>query len=157
MSDPAPVDSTPAGAVPEVKKEANPLYGKAPSAEKLAKMKAQEEKKKAKAAALLGAAGGAKAPEEAAAASSSSSGAAPGLGSNYQAKVPKGTRDSTPEEMTIREMAFSIIKSVFTSYGAVGIDTPVFELKETLTGKVSAAQQLANRKQAGCTGADANS
>lgn len=38
--------------------------------------------------------------------------------------------------------AFSIIKSVFTSYGAVGIDTPVFELKETLTGKYGEDSKL---------------
>lgn len=90
--------------------------------------------------------------------------------------MPKGTRDSTPEEMTIREMvrseplrsarphwrdhqtcwadtcisslplplsqAFGIIKNVFTSYGAVGIDTPVFELKETLTGKYGEDSKL---------------
>lgn len=38
--------------------------------------------------------------------------------------------------MVIREKAFNIIKSVFEKHGAVTIDTPVFELKETLMGKV---------------------
>ena len=38
--------------------------------------------------------------------------------------------------------AFRIIKDVFTSFGAVGIDTPVFELKETLTGKYGEDSKL---------------
>lgn len=59
-----------------------------------------------------------------------------------QPKVPKGTRDSTPEQMAIREQAFSIIKGVFLRHGAVGIDTPVFELKETLTGKYGEDSKL---------------
>ena len=50
-------------------------------------------------------------------------------------KAAKGTRDLNPEQMAIREVAFSIITSVFKRHGAVCIDTPVFELRETLMGK----------------------
>lgn len=38
--------------------------------------------------------------------------------------------------------AFGIIKGVFLRHGAVGIDTPVFELKETLTGKYGEDSKL---------------
>ena len=50
-------------------------------------------------------------------------------------KAAKGTRDLNPEQMAIREVAFNIITSVFKRHGAVCIDTPVFELRETLMGK----------------------
>lgn len=48
----------------------------------------------------------------------------------------------TPLQMAIRERAFSIIKSVFKKHGAVEIDTPVFELKETLMGKYGEDSKL---------------
>jgi histidyl-tRNA synthetase len=48
---------------------------------------------------------------------------------------PQGTRDYLPEQMEVRQRCFGIIRSVFKRHGAVEIDTPVFELKETLTGK----------------------
>ena len=44
--------------------------------------------------------------------------------------------------MAIKEKAFTIIKSVFKKHGAVEIDTPVFELKETLTGKYGEDSKL---------------
>ena len=47
----------------------------------------------------------------------------------------QGTRDYLPEQMEVRQKCFSVIRSVFKRHGAVEIDTPVFELKETLTGK----------------------
>jgi len=50
-------------------------------------------------------------------------------------KVAKGTRDYLPEQMAVRDEAFQIIRRVFKRHGAVEIDTPVFELKETLMGK----------------------
>jgi len=50
-------------------------------------------------------------------------------------KTPKGTRDYGPLSMAVRESVFSVIKSSFHKHGAEQIDTPVFELKETLTGK----------------------
>lgn len=57
-------------------------------------------------------------------------------------QVPKGTRDMTPLQMAIRNRAMALIKSVFLRHGAVEIDTPVFELKETLTGKYGEDQKL---------------
>eukprot|EP00871_Galdieria_phlegrea_P005312 jgi/Galph1/5782/GphlegSOOS_G4443.1 len=57
-------------------------------------------------------------------------------------KVPKGTRDFLPEQMAIREKAFGIVTNVFERHGAVAIDTPVFELKETLTGKYGEDSKL---------------
>ena len=57
-------------------------------------------------------------------------------------KVPKGTRDFLPFQMAIRERAFDIIKNVFKKHGAVEIDTPVFELKETLLGKYGEESKL---------------
>jgi hypothetical protein len=62
-----------------------------------------------------------------------------------QTKVPKGTRDTTPEQMAVRERAFALIKGVFTRHGAVGIDTPVFELRDTLTNKVRTREQREQR------------
>jgi hypothetical protein len=57
-------------------------------------------------------------------------------------KIGKGTRDTTPEQMAIREKAFAKILDVFRAHGAVGIDTPVFELRETLTGKYGEDSKL---------------
>jgi histidyl-tRNA synthetase len=47
-----------------------------------------------------------------------------------------------PEQMSIREAAFGAITSVFKRHGAVSIDTPVFELRETLTGKYGEDSKL---------------
>lgn len=57
-------------------------------------------------------------------------------------KIAKGTRDYLPDQMMIRQQAFSIIRRVFESHGAVEIDTPVFELKDTLTGKYGEDSKL---------------
>ena len=57
-------------------------------------------------------------------------------------KCPKGTRDMSPLQMAIRERAFHIIKSCFLRHGACQIDTPVFELKETLMGKYGEESKL---------------
>lgn len=57
-------------------------------------------------------------------------------GQTRKPKLAKGTRDYDGAQMVIRERAFNIIKSIFERHGAVTIDTPVFELKETLMGKV---------------------
>ena len=54
---------------------------------------------------------------------------------NRKPKAAKGTRDLGPEQMAIREVAFNTITAVFKRHGAVCIDTPVFELRETLMGK----------------------
>ncbi|KAE9597542.1 putative histidine--tRNA ligase [Lupinus albus] len=57
-------------------------------------------------------------------------------------KIPKGTRDFAKEQMTIRKKAFSIIEAVFERHGATALDTPVFELRETLTGKYGEDSKL---------------
>ncbi|XP_048716114.1 histidine--tRNA ligase, cytoplasmic isoform X2 [Caretta caretta] len=57
-------------------------------------------------------------------------------------KTPKGTRDYNPKQMAIREKVFNIIISTFKRHGAEVIDTPVFELKETLTGKYGEDSKL---------------
>uniref|UniRef100_A0A383VD50 Histidine--tRNA ligase, cytoplasmic n=1 Tax=Tetradesmus obliquus TaxID=3088 RepID=A0A383VD50_TETOB len=57
-------------------------------------------------------------------------------------KVAKGARDFLPDQMAIREAAFGIITSVFKRHGAVAIDTPVFELRETLMGKYGEDSKL---------------
>ena len=57
-------------------------------------------------------------------------------------KCAKGTRDMTPLQMAIREVAFGKIRSIFKKHGASEIDTPVFELKETLTGKYGEDSKL---------------
>ncbi|OUC40968.1 histidine--tRNA ligase, partial [Trichinella nativa] len=50
-------------------------------------------------------------------------------------KAPKGTRDYGPTQMAIREEVIQKVVQCFKRHGAHTIDTPVFELKETLTGK----------------------
>ncbi|XP_009070148.1 PREDICTED: histidine--tRNA ligase, cytoplasmic-like, partial [Acanthisitta chloris] len=57
-------------------------------------------------------------------------------------KTPKGTRDYGPKQMAIRERVFNAIISCFKRHGAEVIDTPVFELKETLTGKYGEDSKL---------------
>lgn len=57
-------------------------------------------------------------------------------------KVPKGARDFLPDQMAIREQAFNTITAVFKRHGAVAIDTPVFELRETLMGKYGEDSKL---------------
>ncbi len=57
-------------------------------------------------------------------------------------KCAKGTRDMTPYQMAVRERAFAIIKGIFKQHGASEIDTPVFELKETLMGKYGEESKL---------------
>ena len=50
-------------------------------------------------------------------------------------KIAKGMRDYASEEMSIREYVFTTIRSVFKKHMAAELDTPVMELRETLTGK----------------------
>lgn len=57
-------------------------------------------------------------------------------------KCAKGTRDSDPQQMAIRETVFNKIVSCFKRHGAETIDTPVFELKEVLTGKYGEDSKL---------------
>lgn len=44
--------------------------------------------------------------------------------------------------MTIRKKAFLIIEEVFERHGATALDTPVFELRETLMGKYGEDSKL---------------
>ncbi|CAA7038541.1 unnamed protein product [Microthlaspi erraticum] len=57
-------------------------------------------------------------------------------------KLPKGTRDFAEEQMMVREKAFAIIQNVFKKHGATALDTPVFELRETLMGKYGEDSKL---------------
>lgn len=57
-------------------------------------------------------------------------------------KIAKGTRDFLPAQMTIRRHAFRVIERCFARHGAVAIDTPVFELRETLMGKYGEDSKL---------------
>lgn len=51
------------------------------------------------------------------------------------ARIPKGTRDFTPEVMLRRNYIFNTIKSVFHQYGYLPIETPAMENLSTLMGK----------------------
>lgn len=46
------------------------------------------------------------------------------------------------QDMAIREKMFGIITSVFKRHGGMALDTPVFELKEVLTGKYGEDSKL---------------
>ena len=48
----------------------------------------------------------------------------------------------SPRKMAIREKAFETIRAIFKKHGASEIDTPVFELKETLTSKYGEESKL---------------
>lgn len=50
-------------------------------------------------------------------------------------RIPKGTRDFTPEVMGRRNLIFDTIKSVFRKYGYLPIETPAMETLSTLMGK----------------------
>ncbi|KAJ3018772.1 Cytoplasmic and mitochondrial histidine tRNA synthetase [Thoreauomyces humboldtii] len=60
----------------------------------------------------------------------------------FTLKTPKGTKDYDEKEMAIREHIFSTITAVFKRHGAITIDTPVFELKDILTGKYGEDSKL---------------
>lgn len=49
--------------------------------------------------------------------------------------IPKGTRDFIPAEMIKRNYIFDTIRSVFTLYGYLPIETPAMETLQTLMGK----------------------
>ena len=54
-----------------------------------------------------------------------------------QPRTLKGFRDFLPESMHAREWLLDTARDVFRSYGFAGIDTPVLEYEEILTGKGS--------------------
>ncbi|XP_066145105.1 LOW QUALITY PROTEIN: histidine--tRNA ligase, cytoplasmic [Euwallacea fornicatus] len=60
----------------------------------------------------------------------------------FTLKNPKGTRDYSPEQMALRISVLNKIIAVFKKHGAETIDTPVFELKEVLTGKYGEDSKL---------------
>ncbi|PSR92398.1 histidyl-tRNA synthetase, class IIa [Coniella lustricola] len=62
--------------------------------------------------------------------------------SKVDLKTPKGTRDWDGDAIVLREQIFNTIKTIFERHGAVTIDTPVFELKEILTGKYGEDSKL---------------
>ena len=57
-------------------------------------------------------------------------------------KVVKGARDFLPYQMSLRNKVFKIITEIFKKHGAVEIDTPIFELRETLMGKYGEESKL---------------
>lgn len=57
-------------------------------------------------------------------------------------KTPKGTKDWSDKDMVLREEIFSTLSNVFKRHGGVTIDTPVFELREFLTGKYGEDSKL---------------
>ncbi|CAD2099962.1 histidine--tRNA ligase, putative [Plasmodium vinckei brucechwatti] len=61
---------------------------------------------------------------------------------NFNLKVPKGAKDFTGEDMQLRNIFFDFIKNKFLIHGGVEIDTPVFELKETLIDKYGEDSKL---------------
>ncbi|KAM0450376.1 hypothetical protein ACHAPV_004044 [Trichoderma viride] len=65
----------------------------------------------------------------------------------FELKTAKGTKDSysphgSGKDMVIRDKIFSTITEVFKRHGGVTIDTPVFELKEILSGKYGEDSKL---------------
>lgn len=55
--------------------------------------------------------------------------------SKMQLKTAKGTRDYGAEHTAVRNDVLARITEVFKRHGAVNIETPVFELRDVLTGK----------------------
>lgn len=60
----------------------------------------------------------------------------------FTLKTPKGTRDFNPHQMTLRQKVLEKIVAVFQKHGAETIDTPIFELKDVLTGKYGEDSKL---------------
>lgn len=60
----------------------------------------------------------------------------------FTLKTPKGTKDWDGKDMVIRQRLFDTITSVFKRHGGVTIDTPVFELREILSGKYGEDSKL---------------
>lgn len=78
------------------------------------------------------------APEETSksvAAASSAGGSRKKQETAFVLKTPKGTRDYGPGECRVREEVIDTIRRIYRKHGGQAIETPVFELKETLTGK----------------------
>lgn len=54
---------------------------------------------------------------------------------SVKVSTPKGTRDFLPEEVKKRNYIFTTIRKVFELYGFEPIETPSFEMSQTLMGK----------------------
>jgi histidyl-tRNA synthetase len=61
---------------------------------------------------------------------------------SFQLKTPKGTRDWSGPDVLLRDRIFSTITSVFRAHGAIQLDTPVFELKDILSGNYGEDSKL---------------
>ncbi|KAM7349266.1 histidine--tRNA ligase isoform 1-T1 [Cochliomyia hominivorax] len=66
----------------------------------------------------------------------------PSQNQKFTLKTPKGTRDYGPQQMMLRQNVLDKIVAVFKKHGGEAIDTPVFELKEVLTGKYGEDSKL---------------
>lgn len=62
--------------------------------------------------------------------------------SQFSLKTPKGTKDWADKDMVLREKIFGTLSSLFQRHGGVTIDTPVFELRDILTGKYGEDSKL---------------
>ncbi|KAJ3488778.1 hypothetical protein NLG97_g6131 [Lecanicillium saksenae] len=61
---------------------------------------------------------------------------------NLKLKTPKGTKDWVGQSLRLRDTIFETISDVFQCHGGVPLDTPVFELRDVLTGKYGADARL---------------
>lgn len=61
---------------------------------------------------------------------------------SFQLKTPKGTKDWAGPDVLLRDRIFNTISTVFRAHGAVALDTPVFELKDVLSGKYGEDSKL---------------
>ena len=57
-------------------------------------------------------------------------------------KTAKGTKDWAGADVLLRDKIFSTITNVFRAHGAVALDTPVFELRDVLSGKYGEDSKL---------------
>lgn len=61
---------------------------------------------------------------------------------SFNLKVPKGTKDWAGSDVLLRDKIFNTISTVFKRHGGTTLDTPVFELKEILSGKYGEDSKL---------------
>ena len=61
---------------------------------------------------------------------------------SFQLKTPKGTRDWSGPDVLLRDQIFKTITNVFRAHGAIQLDTPVFELKDILSGNYGEDSKL---------------
>lgn len=65
-----------------------------------------------------------------------------GKAQDFVLKTPKGTKDWADKDMVLREAIFGTLSTLFKKHGGVTIDTPIFELREILTGKYGEDSKL---------------